>query len=154
MRKTLEELFYGNLTPNEQQITPDSPLQQAMDQAEEYEEKLSALLEGEEKTMLLRLLNAENEVGSTLALENFILGFRLGMRLAIESLDEDDGSLSALPEGRGEPWQNAEPTEKVISENARTAAGKAGTPPVTTRRRARPSTGTSWVGPRRRPEPS
>ena len=100
MRKTLEELFYGNLTTNEQQITPDSPLQQAMDQAEEYEEKLSALLEGEEKTMLLRLLNAENEIGSTLALENFILGFRLGMRVAIEALDEDDGSLSALPEGR------------------------------------------------------
>ena len=49
--------------------------------------------------MLLRLLNAENEIGSTLALENFILGFRLGMRLAIESLDEDDGSLTALPEG-------------------------------------------------------
>ena len=100
MRKTLEELFYGNLTPNEQQITPASPLQQAMDQAEEYEEKLSALLEGEEKTMLLRLLNAENEIGSTLALENFILGFRLGMRVAIEALDEDDGSLTALPEGR------------------------------------------------------
>ena len=100
MRKTLEELFYGNLTPNEQQIPPDSPLQQAMDQAEEYEEKLSALLEGEEKTMLLRLLNAENEIGSTLALENFILGFRLGMRVAIEALDEYDGSLSALPEGR------------------------------------------------------
>lgn len=100
MRKTLEELFYGNLTPNEQQITPTSPLQQAMDQAEEYEEKLSALLEGEEKTMLLRLLNAENEIGSTLALENFILGFRLGMRLAVEALDEDDGSLTALPEGR------------------------------------------------------
>ena len=100
MRKTLEELFYGNLTPNEQQIPPDSPLQQAMDQAEECEEKLTALLEGEEKTMLLRLLNAENEIGSTLALENFILGFRLGMRLAIESLDEDDGSLTALPEGR------------------------------------------------------
>ena len=100
MRKTLEELFYGNLTPNEQQIPPASPLQQAMDQAEKYEEKLTSLLEGEEKTMLLRLLNAENEIGSTLALENFILGFRLGMRLAIESLDEDDGSLTALPEGR------------------------------------------------------
>ena len=99
MRKTLEDLFYGSLTPNEQQITPDSPLQQAMGQAEEYEEKLSALLEGEEKTMLLRLLNAENEIGSTLALENFILGFRLGMRVAIEALDEDDGSLTALPEG-------------------------------------------------------
>ena len=99
MRNILEDLYFGKITPNEQDITPGSPLQQAMDQAEEYEEKLSALLEGEEKTMLLRLLNAENEIGSTLALENFILGFRLGMRLAIESLNEDDGSLTALPEG-------------------------------------------------------
>ena len=101
MRKTLEELFYGNLTPNEQQITPDSPLQQAMDQAEEYEEKLSALLEGEEKTMLLRLLNAENEIGSTLALENFILGFRLGMRLAVEGLLSNDESCLADIYGEG-----------------------------------------------------
>ena len=100
MRNTLEDLYFGKITPNEQDITPGSPLQQAMDQAEEYGEKLSALLEGEEKTMLLRLLNAENEIGSTLALENFILGFRLGMRVAIEALDEDDGSLTALPEGR------------------------------------------------------
>ena len=96
MRNILEDLYFGKITPNEQDITPGSPLQQAMDQAEEYEE----MLEGEEKTMLLRLLNAENEIGSTLALENFILGFRLGMRLAIESLDEDDGSLTAIPEGR------------------------------------------------------
>ena len=101
MRKTLEELFYGNLTPNEQQITPDSPLQQAMDQAEEYEEKLSALLEGEEKTMLLRLLNAENEISSTMALENFVLGFRLGMRMTIEALDEDDGNLTMTQEEGG-----------------------------------------------------
>ena len=101
MRKTLEELFYGNLTPNEQQITPDSPLQQAMDQAEKYEEKLTSLLEGEEKTLLLRLLNAENEISSTMALENHILGFRLGMRIAIESLDEDDGSLTMTQEEGG-----------------------------------------------------
>ena len=101
MRKTLEELFYGNLTPNEQQITPDSPLQQAMDQAEKYEEKLTSLLEGEEKTLLLRLLNAENEISSTMALENFVLGFRLGMRMTIEALDEDDGNLTMTQEKGG-----------------------------------------------------
>ena len=99
MRDTLENLYFGKITPNEQDITPGSVLADAMDRAEQCEEKLTVLLEGEEKTMLLRLLNAENEIGSTLALENFILGFRLGMRLAIESLDEDDGSLTALPEG-------------------------------------------------------
>ena len=77
MRNILEDLYFGKITPNEQNITPGSPLQQAMDQAEKYEEKLTSLLEGEEKNMLLRLLNAENEIGSTLALENFVLGFRL-----------------------------------------------------------------------------
>lgn len=45
------------------------------------------------KRTLLRLIDAKNETGSILSLENFILGFRLGMRLAIEGLDKDDGSL-------------------------------------------------------------
>ena len=58
------------------------------------EEQLAALLEGKEKTLLLRLINAENEIGSTMALENFILGFRLGVRMILEALDEDDGSLT------------------------------------------------------------
>ena len=60
--------------------------------------KSSPLLDGEEKTLLLRLLNAENEISSTMALENFILGFRLGMRMAMEALDEDDGSLTMYQE--------------------------------------------------------
>ena len=93
-RDTLEDLYFGNITPNEQDITPGSVLADAMDRAEQCEEKLTALLEGEEKTLLLRLLNAE-------ALENFILGFRLGMRIAIESLDEDDGNLTMTQEEGG-----------------------------------------------------
>ena len=56
-------------------------------------DKLTALLEDKEKALLLRLINAENEIGSTMALENFILGFRLGVRMILEALDEDDGSL-------------------------------------------------------------
>ena len=56
-------------------------------------ERLTALLEDKEKALLLRLINAENEIGSTMALENFILGFRLGVRMILEALDEDDGSL-------------------------------------------------------------
>ena len=70
MRNTLEELYFGKITPNEQDITPGSVLADAMERAEQCEERLTTLLEGEEKTLLLRLLNAENEIGSTLALEN------------------------------------------------------------------------------------
>ena len=93
MRDTLENLYFGKITPNEQDITPGSLLADAMDRAEQCEEKLTALLEGEEKPLLLRLLNAENEICSTMALENFILGFRLGVRMILEALDGDDGSL-------------------------------------------------------------
>ena len=65
-----------------------------MEQSEKCEKQLTALLEDKEKTLLLRLINAENEIGSTMALENFILGFRLGMRLTIEGLlGGGDGSL-------------------------------------------------------------
>ena len=98
MRDTLEDLYFGKITPNERDITPGSILADAMDRAEQCEEKLTAQLEGEKKTLLLRLLNAENEINSTMALEHFILGFRLGMRMAMEALDEDDGSLTMYRE--------------------------------------------------------
>ena len=98
MRKTLEDLYYGEIRPHNQEIDMDSELGKAMGRAGRCEEKLTARLEGEEKTLLLRLLNAENEISSTMALENFILGFRLGMRMDMEALDEDDGSLTMYRE--------------------------------------------------------
>jgi len=98
MRTTLENLYYGNITPNELQCKPGTPLQRAMEQSEECEEQLTALLEGKEKTLLLRLINAENEIGSTLALENFIRGFRLGVWLILEALDDHDGDVIGIDE--------------------------------------------------------
>ena len=86
-------LYFGNITPNDQIVKSGTALKKAMEQSAECEEKLTALLEDKEKALLLRLINAENEIGSTMALENFILGFRLGVRMILEALDEDDGSL-------------------------------------------------------------
>ena len=96
MRDTLEDLYFGNITPNDQIVKSGTALKKAMEQSAECEKKLTALLEDKEKALLLRLINAENEIGSTLALENFILGFRLGAHLILEGLDEDDGSLVEL----------------------------------------------------------
>ena len=52
MRDTLENLYFGKITPNEQDITPGSVLADAMGRAEQCEERLTARLEGEEKTLL------------------------------------------------------------------------------------------------------
>ena len=81
MRDTLENLYFGNITPNDQVVKSGTALKKAMEQSAECEEKLTALLEDKERALLLRLINAENEIGSTMALENFILGFRLGVDL-------------------------------------------------------------------------
>ena len=83
MRDTLENLYFGNITPNDQIVKSGTALKKAMEQSAECEEKLTALLEDKEKALLLRLINAENEIGS----------FRLGARMILEALDEDDGSL-------------------------------------------------------------
>ena len=90
MRETLEELYYGNITPYDRQICSGTSLMNAMEQSQECKEQLAKLLEGEAHSLLLRLINAENEISSTLALEN------LGARLILEALDEDDGSLVEL----------------------------------------------------------
>ena len=37
MRKTLEDLYYGNISPNEQKMAPDSELKKAVDRVTSYE---------------------------------------------------------------------------------------------------------------------
>ena len=69
MRETLEDLYYGNITPYDRQIRSNTSLMKAMEQSQECEEQLTKLLDGEAYSLLLRLINAENEIGSTMALE-------------------------------------------------------------------------------------
>ena len=99
MRDTLEDFYYGNITPCDKRVKSGTPLQQALDEAEQCEECLAAQLNDEGKALLHRLTDAENESSSTIALENFILGFRLGMRLAVEGLlGGGDGCLADITE--------------------------------------------------------
>ena len=101
MRDTLEDLYYGNITPCDKRIKSGSPLQQALDEAERCEERLAAQLDDVGKALLHRMADAENEASSTIALENFILGFRLGMRLTVEGLLDSDNSCLAEIYGEG-----------------------------------------------------
>jgi len=97
MRRTLEDIYYGNIIPCDRQIASGSNPERTMEQARECAEQLVSQLEGTQKSLLLDLVNAQNEIYSTMAVENFILGLRLGMRLV---LDENDGELTAVEDGR------------------------------------------------------
>jgi len=45
------------------------------------------------QALLARLVKAQHEIDAITATENFILGFRLGVRLMVECMDEDDGDI-------------------------------------------------------------
>jgi len=93
MRKTLEDLYYGNIIPNEQQMTPGSELKRAVDRVAKYENQLTEQLEKTEQETLTKLIRSQYEINSITATENFILGFRLGVRLMAECMDDNDGDI-------------------------------------------------------------
>ena len=93
MRNTLEDLYYGNITPREQQITPNSELKRATDRVTRFEGQLTERLDEDGQTILAKLAESRDEIESITALENFILGFRLGARLIAECMDDNDGDI-------------------------------------------------------------
>ena len=93
MRNTLEDLYYGNITPGAQQIAPNSELKRATDRVARFEGQLTERLDEDGQTILAKLIESQHEVDSITALENFILGFRLGARLVAECMDDNDGDI-------------------------------------------------------------
>ena len=96
MRNTLENLYYGNITPGAQQIAPDSELKRATDRVARFESQLTERLDEDGQTILAKLIESRDEVESITALENFILGFRLGIRIMAECMDENDGDIKNI----------------------------------------------------------
>ena len=93
MRNTLEDLYYGNITPGAQQIAPNSELKRATDRVTRFESQLTERLDEDGQAILAKLIESQHEIDSITALENFILGFRLGVRLMAESMDDNDGDI-------------------------------------------------------------
>jgi len=93
MRKTLENFYYGNITPSEGDVVPSSNLRRAMVNVARRESQLAEKLDSAGQPLLTELVKTRQEIEDITALENFILGFRLGVRLMIECMDENDGDI-------------------------------------------------------------
>ena len=93
MRNILEDLYYGNITPSARQITPNSELKRATDRVARFEGQLTERLDEDGQVILAKLIESRDEIESITARENFILGFRLGARITMECMDENDGDI-------------------------------------------------------------
>lgn len=77
----IEELFYGNINPNEKRIVKDSKFERVLKRFCDNEKKLSEQLSGDNMKLFNDLINAHGEVNSYTSVENFKIGFILGVQL-------------------------------------------------------------------------
>ena len=60
MRTILEDLYYGNITLNKQQMIPDSELKRAVDRVAKYEKQLMERLKEAEQEILTKLIRSQH----------------------------------------------------------------------------------------------
>ena len=96
MMKTIDELWYGNISPFEQCTRGDKRLKELLKLVARNREELDATLTDKQKEILEKFEDCTNEMHSVTERDAFSYGFRLGMRLAVEAF--------FLPPGEDNIW--------------------------------------------------
>ena len=81
----LEEFYFGNVNPQEKRFKRESEYATFVKIISDNEEKLSAGLSNEEKSLLSRLMNAQSEITSIETCERFIEGWKLGAKFMLDT---------------------------------------------------------------------
>ena len=96
MRRILEELWHGNISPQDKQVNRGTKFDDSLKMMCKNEDKLNSMLEGREKETFEKFCEAKDEVVNYNEEDAFVTGFRLGVRIIIESFYENDGFFSEL----------------------------------------------------------
>ena len=89
----LDELYYGNINPNENRNRRPLPYEKAVRTFSDIESKLSKKLNGENLKLFNELVNVSDEISATSGVENFKIGFRLGVMMMCVSLFSDNSTI-------------------------------------------------------------
>ena len=80
MSNIIEELFYGNLEPQELTTELTPRLKKKLRELVKKEEELTSKLSEEEKALFFNYTSAYNEFSSISISDGFVSGFRFGAR--------------------------------------------------------------------------
>lgn len=89
MRSILEELYLGNLNPNEHTRMEDPEYLQMLAEVVRQEEQLRAKLPEEQRKLLEQWVNGSGGLAAWEIRLRFAEGFRLGARVMLDVLDSD-----------------------------------------------------------------
>ena len=85
MSNIIEELFYGNLEPQELTTELTPRLKKKLRELVKKEEELTSKLSEEEKALFLNYTSAYNEFSSISISDGFVSGFRFGARFTYDT---------------------------------------------------------------------
>ena len=90
MKNFIEELYYGNIDPQDSGFEEDAGVQRELRTISENEGWLTEHLTGEEKKRFLNYADAWSAYNGDAALDGFITGFRLGARFVLDTFLHDE----------------------------------------------------------------
>lgn len=85
MSTFIEELYYGNIEPQELNSELSARLKSKLSKLTEKEEQLTAKLTDEDKELFLDYANTYNEFLSISNCDSFMSGFRLGAKFTYDT---------------------------------------------------------------------
>lgn len=88
--RILEELWFGNVAPNERKLPLNSEQYELVSLIVRHEETLFAMLSEQAKEIYEKLRECRSELSSLVECEAFISGFRLGAKIMLEAMEGSD----------------------------------------------------------------
>ena len=85
----IDELYYGNIDPNEKRYDKDTHYAKTMRKFCDSENELGKMLKGKPLHLVNDLINASDEISACTSVENFKIGFILGVRMMVDCFKED-----------------------------------------------------------------
>ena len=89
MRSVLEELWYGNIYPNNESKETTKAVKELVGYIAEHHENLQATLTDKQKEIFEKFDDCYSELTEINEREIFVYAFRLGARIAIEVMNLD-----------------------------------------------------------------
>ena len=86
MRNIKEELYYGNITPCDRDIVKDGTYSHLLHLVIRNEDDLMQTLTQAQQETFEKFKDCASELGDKNEMTSFVLGFKLGMRLAVEAM--------------------------------------------------------------------
>lgn len=100
-QRFIEDIFYngyGEIVPSEICLNNNAEYIKSVASFGRSEDWLVQRLEGDKKSHLINLINRADEIVGEASLANFVLGFRMGIKLVLDIESEDvDAKMLDMP---------------------------------------------------------